>query len=49
MNAFTAHSKVAAMKMKLATWIKKVDCGDLGPFESLSSFNVMEIRTLAVK
>lgn len=37
MNAFTTH-KVAAVKMKLATWIKKVDCGDLGSFESLSSF-----------
>lgn len=30
--------KLAAMKMKLASWIKKVDCEDLGSFESLSSF-----------
>lgn len=37
-NVFTAHNKIAAMKRKLVSWIKKVDCGSLGSFEPLSSF-----------
>lgn len=49
MNVFTAHNKIVAMKMKLASWIKKVYCGNLGSFEPLSSFSSDKNKRLVLK
>lgn len=48
-NVFTAHNKIVAMKMKLASWIKKIDCGNLESFEPLSSFSSDENNRLVLK
>lgn len=49
MNVFAAHRKMAAMKMKLAGWIKRVDCGNLGSFKSLISFMSDENKSFGCK
>lgn len=43
------HNKIVAMKMKFASWVKKVGCRNLGSSEPLSSFTSDENNRLVLK